>query len=79
MEVQCTSRLLIPLDGSNLAERVLPYARFLVRTLKIPAVLLEPAIDREPLEQMVKAEKGPDIESLLTAKTESSKKYQDSS
>lgn len=35
------SRMLIPLDGSKLAEQVLPYARSLATTLKIPVELLE--------------------------------------
>ena len=34
------SRMLIPLDGSNTAEKVLPYARALARSLKIPAELM---------------------------------------
>ena len=34
------SRMLIPLDGSNIAEKVLPYARALARSLKIPAELM---------------------------------------
>jgi len=32
--------MLIPLDGSNIAEKVLPYARALARSLKIPAELM---------------------------------------
>lgn len=40
------TRLLIPLDGSTLAEQILPYARFLARALKIPVELLE-VIDPE--------------------------------
>jgi nucleotide-binding universal stress UspA family protein len=33
--------MLLPLDGSKTAEKVLPYARFLARTLKLPVELLE--------------------------------------
>ena len=35
------SKILVPLDGSNVSERVLPYARIFARTLKIPIELLE--------------------------------------
>ena len=35
------TRMLIPLDGSKVAEQVLPYARFLAKALKIPVELLE--------------------------------------
>jgi nucleotide-binding universal stress UspA family protein len=34
------TRMLIPLDGSKTAEKVLPYARFLARILKLPVELL---------------------------------------
>jgi nucleotide-binding universal stress UspA family protein len=34
------TRILIPLDGSKTAEKVLPYARFLVSQLKLPVELL---------------------------------------
>lgn len=37
------TRMLIPLDGSKLAEQALPYARFLARTLSIPVELLQVA------------------------------------
>jgi len=33
------TKLLIPLDGSKTAEKVLPYARFLAESLNIPAEL----------------------------------------
>ena len=34
------TRMLIPLDGSKVAEQVLPYARFLAKTLAMPVDLL---------------------------------------
>ncbi len=37
------TRILIPLDGSKLAEQALPYARFFARTLEIPVELLQAA------------------------------------
>jgi nucleotide-binding universal stress UspA family protein len=35
------TRLLVRLDGSKTAEKVLPYARFLAARLKLPVELLE--------------------------------------
>src|SRR5258708_30516178 len=35
------TRILVPLDGSKTAEKVLPFARFLARRLKLPVELLE--------------------------------------
>lgn len=40
------TKILVPLDGSQLSEGVLPYARFLAKTLKIPVELLQ-AIEPE--------------------------------
>jgi hypothetical protein len=34
------TQMLVPLDGSNTAEKVSPYARYLVGKLKIPVQLL---------------------------------------
>jgi nucleotide-binding universal stress UspA family protein len=42
------TRILIPLDGSKIAEQVLPYARALARGLKLPVELLQ-AADPEAL------------------------------
>ena len=42
------TRMLIPLDGSKVAEQVLPYARYLARKLSIPVELLQ-AADPEAL------------------------------
>lgn len=42
------TRMLIPLDGSNLAEQALPYARFLARALSLPVELVQ-AADPEAL------------------------------
>ena len=41
------TRILIPLDGSSLAEQVLPYGRFLGRALRIPVHLLRVADENE--------------------------------
>lgn len=42
------TRMLIPLDGSKVAEQVLPYARFLAKALNIPVELLS-IVDPVPL------------------------------
>jgi nucleotide-binding universal stress UspA family protein len=58
------SRILIPLDGSKVAEQVLPYARFLAKALTIPVELLgvvDPALladfsdfwESRPLDKLV--------------------------
>src|SRR5262245_64997177 len=39
-EVFMFTRMMIPLDGSKTAEKVLPYARFVAGTLKLPVGLL---------------------------------------
>ena len=43
------TRILIPLDGSSLAEQVLPYGRFLGRALRIPVHLLRVTDENEML------------------------------
>ena len=37
---QCIGRMLIPLDGSKTAEKVLPCARFIAGALKLPIELV---------------------------------------
>ena len=34
-------RILVPLDGSNLAEQVLPYIRVMAKTCQVPIILLK--------------------------------------
>ena len=34
-------RILVPLDGSKLAEQVLPYVRVLAKTCQVPIILLK--------------------------------------
>ena len=50
-------RILVPLDGSQLAEGILPYARSFAKTLKIPVELLY-VIDPEALIPSVVAQHG---------------------
>jgi nucleotide-binding universal stress UspA family protein len=68
------SRLLIPLDGSKLAEQALPYARCLAKTLAIPVELLE-AVDPESLQVLADPQQGRYIDTLLADKRASSRTY----
>jgi nucleotide-binding universal stress UspA family protein len=66
--------MLIPLDGSQVAEQVLPYARCLAKALKIPVELLE-IVDIETLRLLANPERGRYLDTLLSEKMESSKSY----
>jgi len=66
--------MLIPLDGSKVAEQVLPYARFLARALTISVELLE-VVDPEALNLLANPEQGRYIDTLLAEKKESRKTY----
>jgi hypothetical protein len=39
------SRVIMPLDGSNLAEHILPYVRVLANGLQVPVDIVRPAPD----------------------------------
>ena len=68
------TRMLIPLDGSQVAEQVLPYARCLAKALKIPVELLE-VIDLEDLRLLANPERGRYIDTLLSERMEAGKSY----
>jgi nucleotide-binding universal stress UspA family protein len=68
------TRMLIPLDGSQVAEQVLPYARCLAKALTIPVELLE-VIDLEDLRLLANPERGRYIDTLLSEKMEAGKSY----
>ena len=68
------TRMLIPLDGSQVAEQVLPYARCLAKALTIPVDLLE-VVDIETLRLVANPERGRYLDTLLSEKMESSKSY----
>ncbi len=68
------SRLLVPLDGSKLAEQALPFARYLAKALAIPADLLQ-AIDPESLQALANPQQGRYIDTLLADKNASSRTY----
>jgi nucleotide-binding universal stress UspA family protein len=68
------TRMLIPLDGSQVAEQVLPYARSLAKALTIPVELLE-VVDPEVLNLLANPAQGRYIDSLLAERTASCKTY----
>ena len=68
------TRVLVPLDGSKIAEQVLPYARGLARALGVPAELLS-VIDPEVLEQLADPNHRRYLDMVLTEKAESSRTY----
>jgi nucleotide-binding universal stress UspA family protein len=67
------TRLLIPLDGSDTAEAVLPYGRTLARSLEIPAELLG-VVDTSVLDNRV-FRGSEDSETIIAAIVRSSEEY----
>ncbi len=67
------NRILVALDGSQLSESILPYARFFAKTLKIPVELLH-VIDPETLMPSVVAQHGR-YHDILTAEREYGSDY----
>jgi nucleotide-binding universal stress UspA family protein len=68
------TRMLIPLDGSKVAEQVLPYARFLAKALAIPVELLE-VVDPEALALLSNPRQGRYVDTVLAEGIENSKNY----
>ena len=68
------TRMLIPLDGSKVAEQVLPYARFLARALSIPVELLH-AADPEALSLLTDPEHSRYADTVWADKINSGKTY----
>jgi len=58
------SKILIPLDGSKTAEKVLPYARYLAGKLKLPVELLA-VIDIAEMATQIAAEKARYLDTLV--------------
>jgi len=58
------TRMLIPLDGSKVAEQVLPYARFLAKALRIPVELLG-VVDPEALVAFSNPAQGRHLDTLV--------------
>ena len=68
------SQILIPLDGSKTAEKVLPYARFLAEMLKLPVELLG-IIDLVAIGTHLSGEKSRYLDSFVAEEARSSKAY----
>lgn len=66
--------MLIPLDGSKTAEKVLPYARYLAGGLKIPVELLA-VVDIAELAAQVSPEKARFLDTLIDDGVRQSKEY----
>jgi nucleotide-binding universal stress UspA family protein len=58
------TRMLVPLDGSKVAEQVLPYARFLAKSLGIPTELLG-VVDPETLVAFANPAQGRPLDTLV--------------
>jgi nucleotide-binding universal stress UspA family protein len=68
------SRILIPLDGSKTAEKVLPYARFFSGRLKLPVELVA-VIDIAAMASHIAAEKARFLDTLIEQGARSSEEY----
>ncbi|HEX6189949.1 MAG TPA: universal stress protein, partial [Pyrinomonadaceae bacterium] len=68
------TRMLIPLDGSKVAEQVLPYARFLAKELAVPVNLVQ-VIDPDALMLLANPEQGRYIDTIVADITVSSRAY----
>jgi nucleotide-binding universal stress UspA family protein len=67
-------RILVPLDGSATAERVLPYSRFVAEALKVPVELLG-VIDLSEMAAHVAAGKARYLDRLIEAAVRASETY----
>ena len=68
------TKMLVPLDGSRTAEKVLPYARSLARSFKIPIELLA-VVDIAELATHITAEKARFLDSMIEEGVRSSESY----
>lgn len=67
------SRIVVPLDGSDTAEQVLPYARLLARGLRVPVTLVQVLAPPSPF--LVDAERGLYLDRLLTSQRARAQDY----
>ena len=58
------TKILVPLNGSAVAEQVLPYVRTLAGGLKIPIEFVG-VVDMEELASHTSAEKGRDVDPMI--------------
>ena len=68
------TRLLVPLDGSKTAEKVLPYSRFLAARLKLRVELLE-VIDIVEIARLLTPEKARYLNTVVENRIRSSEQY----
>jgi nucleotide-binding universal stress UspA family protein len=68
------TRILIPLDGSKTAEKVLPYARFVVGALKLPIELLA-VVDIAEMATHISAERARYLSTMVEDSVRSSEQY----
>ncbi len=68
------TRILIPLDGSKTAEKVLPYARFLAGALKLPIELLA-VVDIAEMATHISAERARHLDTMIEDSARSSEQY----
>jgi nucleotide-binding universal stress UspA family protein len=68
------SKIIVPLDGSPVAEIVLPYARWLAQGLKLPVMLLS-AIDLDELVRHIVTERGLFLDTLDDFETRRRNEY----
>jgi len=68
------TRMLIPMDGSKVAEQVLPYARFLAKALAVPVEFLE-VVDPESHALLANPAQGRDGDTILAERIKSSQDY----
>jgi nucleotide-binding universal stress UspA family protein len=68
------SKILIPLDGSKTAEKVLPYARFVAGTLKLPIELLA-VVDIAEMATHISAERARYLSTMVEDSVRSSDQY----
>lgn len=68
------SKLLIPLDGSKTAEKVLPFARILAATLKLPIELLE-VVDIAAATAHIAADKARYLDKIITEGENASREH----
>ena len=68
------TKILIPLDGSKTAEKVLPYARFLAGSLKLPVELLA-VVDIGEMATHISAERALHLDTLIEDSVRNSEQY----
>jgi nucleotide-binding universal stress UspA family protein len=68
------SKMLIPLDGSKSAEKVLPYARFLAGRFKMAVEFLA-VIDTGELDAQISINKGPFLDTLVDQSVRNAQEY----